>query len=82
MENCRTDDNIFILNTLINSYTKIKKSNLYVTFVDFSKFFDSLNRNHLFYKLQKYGITGRVYNTVKPVLTTTCIKRAPVNYGH
>ena len=65
MENCRTDDNIFILNTLINSYTKIKKSNLYVTFVDFSKFFDSLNRNHLFYKLQKYGITGRVYNIIK-----------------
>ena len=65
MEKCRTDDNILILNTLINSYTKIKKSNLYVTFVDFSKFFDSLNRNHLFYKLPKYGITGRVYNIIK-----------------
>ena len=24
---------------------------------------------------------GLSVNTVKPVLTTTCIKRAPVNYG-
>ena len=31
MKNSRTDDNIFVLNTLVTNYTKIKKKNLFVT---------------------------------------------------
>ena len=77
MDSCRTDDNIFVMNTLITSYTKIKKNNLYVCFVDFRKFFDSLNRHHLLYKLQKYGITGKVYNVIKSMYSNCnyCIKK-------
>lgn len=64
-KNIRTEDNIFILNTLITECIKNKNESLYVCFVDFSKFFDTINRNFLFYKLLKYGITGNIYRTIK-----------------
>ena len=38
---------------------------IYVAFVDFSKFFDTINRNFRFYKLLKYGITGNIYKGIK-----------------
>ena len=46
-------------------YAKFKKNKLYVTFVDFRNFFYSINRSHLLYKLQEYGITGNVYQLIK-----------------
>ena len=38
---------------------------LYVAFIDFMKFFDTIDRSCLQYKMLKYGITGRVYNIIK-----------------
>ena len=33
--------------------------------MDFSKFFDTIDRNMLLYKLMKYGITGSIYKLIK-----------------
>ena len=41
-----------------------KKETLYVCFVDFSRAFDLLNRNILFYKLIKQGFHGRMLETM------------------
>ena len=34
-------------------------------FVDFNIKIDTINRNMLFYKFQKYGIVGNLYNVIK-----------------
>ena len=60
----RTSDNIFVLNGLIERQLTLGKS-LLVCFVDFSKAFDVINRNILFYKLLKNGWTGRVIDTLR-----------------
>ena len=40
----RTEDNLFVLNTIHNKYVKDMKKDVYIAFVDFSKFFDKINR--------------------------------------
>ena len=47
MDDRRTDD------TIINSQIKLKKGELFTAFVDFRNFFDWIERDMLFYKLQK-----------------------------
>ena len=61
----RTEDSLFIINTMFDSYVIHQNKPLYAAFVDFSKFFDKINRTHLLYKLLKCGITGRIYDIVK-----------------
>ncbi len=61
--NCRTTDNIFILNSLILKQIARKKPP-YVCFVDFSKAFDYINRHILYYKLIKSGINGKLLNII------------------
>ena len=36
-----------------------------MAFVDFRKFFDTINRKNLLYKMLKIGITGKIYNVIK-----------------
>ncbi len=76
MEKRRTEDNIFILHSLFNKYVRRSDSKIYVAFIDFRKFFDIINRDHLMYKLLGTGITGPVYNTIKSMYQGTqfCIK--------
>ena len=54
LKGSRTTDNIFILQSLVSRQTQLGK-NLYLCFVDFSKAFDLVNRNLLFYKLIQCG---------------------------
>ena len=72
----RTEDNLFLLKTIHEKYVKKQNTKVYVAFVDFSKFFDKINRHVMLYKLLKYGITGNVYHIIKSVYakTTYCIK--------
>jgi exonuclease III len=65
MKGKRTDDNIFILHTIFQKYVKQKKGKIYASFVDLKKYFDSINRNCLMYKLIKCGITGKMYRVIK-----------------
>ena len=67
----RTEDNIFILNTLYESRVTKGNAKMYLAFVDFSKFFDTINRDVLFYKLLKYGVSGPVYKVIKSIYSTT-----------
>ena len=67
----RTEDNLFVLNTIYNKYVKGMKKDLYVAFIDFSKFFDKINREMMLYKLLKYNINGPCYNIIKSVYCQT-----------
>ena len=67
----RTEDNLFVLNTIYNKYVKDMKKDVYVAFIDFSKFFDKINRDMMMYKLLKYGISGSIYNIIKSVYAKT-----------
>ena len=72
----RTEDNLFLLKTIHDKYVKRQNKKIYVAFVDFSKFFDKINRHVMLYKLLKYGITGNIYRLIKSIYSNTayCIK--------
>ena len=70
-EDHRTEDSLFILQTIFKSYVERQNSKLYIAFVDFSKFFDKINRQYLRYKLLKYGITGPIYEVIKSMFEKT-----------
>ena len=70
----RTEDNLFLLRNIHEKYVKRGKKKVYAAFVDFSKFFDKINRHIMFYKLLKYGITGKIYHLIKSVYSTTSYK--------
>ena len=80
MEKRRTDDNIMIVHTLFQKYVKEKKQKLYVAFVDFRKYFDSINRKFLLYKLLKCSITGNTYSILKSMYTD-CYYSIKTNSG-
>ena len=49
----------------------MENKTVYTAFVDFSKFFDKINRKFLLYKLLRYNITGNVYNIIKSMYSNT-----------
>ena len=65
----RTEDTLFILNTINEKYINMENKTVYTPFVDFSKFFDKINRKFLLYKLLRYNITGKVYNIINCMVT-------------
>ena len=69
-KNAQTADHLFTLSTLANKY-KSKKRAVYSVFVDFRKAFDSICRQALFYKLSTSGITGKFYNTLRNMYSTS-----------
>ena len=68
-EGRRTKDNIMIIKTLFEKYIKKNKQRLFMAFVDFRKFFDTINRKNLLYKMLKAGITGNLYKVIKSALS-------------
>ena len=52
----RTEDNLFILKSIHESYAVETNTNIHAAFIDFSKFFDTIDRMYLFYKLLKNNI--------------------------
>ena len=70
LQNIRTADNMFILNSVIQKQLILRKA-LYICFVDFSKAFDLVNRNILFYKLMRSGWSGRVIDTLRNLYSKT-----------
>ena len=55
-EGYRTSDHVFVLNTLLGSYFS-RKAKVYACFVDFSKAYDSVWRDGLYYKLLGMNIS-------------------------
>ena len=70
LQNIRTADNMFILNGVIQKQLILRKP-LYICFVDFSKAFDLVNHNILFYKLMRSGWSGRVIDTLRNLYSKT-----------
>ena len=70
---CRTVDNLSILQGIIERQL-ILNQNVIVTFVDFSKAFDMINRNILFYKINKLGLQGRLIDTLHNLYKKTCFR--------
>lgn len=61
-----TVDNIFVLNGLI-SHVLNQGKKLFTVFVDFTKAFDYVVRDNLWYKLIQLGLRGKIFNFVKSV---------------
>jgi len=62
--NMSTTDNIFVLHGLITHMINSSKR-LYCSFVDFSKAFDYVERNNLWYKLTQLGVRGKMLTVIK-----------------
>lgn len=63
-----TIDHIFSLYNIVDYYLQNKKK-LYVFFVDFRAAFDSVTRDHLFYKLSTIGLSSKIINTLRALYT-------------
>ena len=63
-KNMGTVDNIYISNGLITHVLKQNKK-LYCAFVDFTKAFDFVNRDILWYKLIKIGVRGKMLDIIR-----------------
>ena len=70
LKDSQTMDNLFILQALIERQLCLGQ-NLMICFVDFSRAFDLMNRNILFYKLIQSGLHGRVINTLRNLYPKT-----------
>lgn len=64
--NMSTVDNVFVLRCLITHLINAGKK-LYCGFVDFSKAFDFVNRDVIWYKLIKLAISDKMLNIVKSI---------------
>jgi hypothetical protein len=56
-----TMDNLFVLQTLIDSRTRWPGKKLYTCFVDFRKTFDTVSRDKLWRVLEGIGVGGRFF---------------------
>ena len=70
LEGRRTADNWFIIHGHAQRQMILNK-NLILCFVDFSKAFDMVDRNILFYKMIKCGWHGKVKDTLRSLYTKT-----------
>ena len=64
-----TVDNIFVLHSLISHMINQGKK-LYCAFIDFTKAFDYVVRDNLWYKLVKLGLREKILNIVKSMYQT------------
>ena len=67
-------DHIYSLHSIAKE-RQIEGLKTFVTFIDFSKAFDSVNRNLLLYVLLQSGIDGKLYFIIKALynLTEACV---------
>ncbi len=63
-------DHIYTLYSIIQN-RKNQSKDTYVAYIDFTKCFDLIDRNILFYKLTEYGIDGKMYYTLKKMYSNT-----------
>ena len=61
-----TVDNIFVLNGIVNSYLSSGKA-LYTALIDFSKAFDYVVRDNLWYKLIQVGVSGKMLCMIRAI---------------
>ena len=62
-----TIDSVFVLETVIRKYLMKPKGRFYCAFVDFTKAFDLLNRDSLWYKLQNLNMSTKMLNMLMSI---------------
>ena len=68
------EDHIFVLSSVIQKRLSDKKDT-FAAFIDFSKAFDSIDRELLLFKMIRYNIDGKIYIAVKLYENTfNCIR--------
>ncbi|MCW4345840.1 MAG: reverse transcriptase family protein [Candidatus Thiodiazotropha endolucinida] len=67
--NMSTIDDIFVLHGLISHFLNHGKK-LYCAFIDFTKAFDYVVRENLWYKMLKIGIRGKILNIIKAMYSS------------
>ncbi len=70
---------MFVLNTLVRAYTRQKTGRLYSCFVDFSKAFDRVWWDGLYFKMLKSQIGGNFIATIKSMYYNMCSSVKTVN---
>ena len=71
MKGCRTSDHIFLIQTIVDKIVKKNGKKLFVAFIDFRKAYDTVDRENLFYRLSKLGISGIFLNNIKALYKKT-----------
>lgn len=69
----QTIDHIFTIKTIMEKYKKLKKK-VYCVFVDLKKAFDTVPRQALLFKLAHMGITGRIFNVVRNMYSSSTMQ--------
>ena len=64
-----TIDSMFVLDNGINWFISNKKK-LHCAFLDYSKAFDYVVRDNLWYKLLKLGVRGKIFNIILSIYST------------
>ena len=62
----RTEDGIFVLTIILDKYAR-RRHKIFSCFVDFSKFYDSIDHNVLLLKLAENGISVSFYFVLKNI---------------
>ena len=65
-----TIDNSFVLHSVINRFVN-NNNKLFCDFVDFSKAFDYVIRDYMWYKLIQIGIRGEMFNIIRSMYSCT-----------
>ena len=65
MKSKSTTDNMYVLQSLVRKYLNKKKGRFYSVFIDFSKAFDSVPHQNLFYSLLNGNLHGRIINLLR-----------------
>ncbi|MEW8547938.1 MAG: reverse transcriptase family protein, partial [Candidatus Thiodiazotropha sp.] len=70
-----TIDHVLSLTSIIDT-RKLKRQSTFAAFIDFSKAYDSINRELLFRKLSDLGLNGRIYKAVTSLYDNVkcCVK--------
>ena len=60
----RTEDAMFVLKKVSEKYQKLGKK-IFTVFVDFAKFYDTIDHKILLEKIYRLGISGNVFNIIR-----------------
>jgi hypothetical protein len=61
----RATDNIFVIKTTVDRYLRVKRGRIYWCSVDLGKAFDLIDREALWFKMRKKGVSDNMVECIK-----------------